>query len=637
MNRSILIVICDFLVSSMLAMMTGMVPAHTGGTGVGLDEQTTRAMLAEMHANLDKLERARELLRESVRKNGGATPEQARRLRELAAQIVALRRDSELLAKGRDNKGLAKLTAKQLQTRLEAEVRARMRAEMELKEHSSDLAARNRELSELRQDFSNTSRAVAELTRGHAELNRDIAKLTRSNAELTKSNTELAKTNTELTRGGAATRRELEQARGRLDKSQQELRRAEKALGEEKSQRRIAETRLDETSQEVRRRGEELAASRRRLNDLAYQFGKSREDSAKKQGVIIALSSKNNDLARQLASLQDRYEKLRGEKEQLSRERDNARKAQQDMQKQTETAVRDLSKAKTELMRKDVELAEARTEIKGRDDLIKAKDETIREQKQLNRRHANRAIQNYGAGLVKLDVAISEARAFGKRSGSDSFYLPLVDVGGRSYLIGHLDQFLGGKKTPMTYHRVVSVSMFASVPGQKHLGRPLPGPVLLAGIEPQLAAVPLGISGRKPLKGLTAPELRNWGAEGLYLFKAGTPGRDYASLNDRCTFDVERDVLLIRNSGSRSELRAEPGDLVLTSAGDFAALIVDIDRMEGSRRRGDVVRAVALPDAKVWNSPRMRIPYGKPRDAEFCTAFEEAVDKIKRELEAKRR
>ena len=34
MNRAILIVICDFLVSTMLSMMTGMVPVHTGGTGV---------------------------------------------------------------------------------------------------------------------------------------------------------------------------------------------------------------------------------------------------------------------------------------------------------------------------------------------------------------------------------------------------------------------------------------------------------------------------------------------------------------------------------------------------------------------------------------------------------------------------
>ena len=49
MNRAILIVICDFLVSAMLTMMTGMVPGHTGGTGVGLDESTTKVLLNELN------------------------------------------------------------------------------------------------------------------------------------------------------------------------------------------------------------------------------------------------------------------------------------------------------------------------------------------------------------------------------------------------------------------------------------------------------------------------------------------------------------------------------------------------------------------------------------------------------------
>ena len=52
MNKAILIVICDFLVSAMLSMMTGMVAAHSGGTGVGLDENTTRMLLAELQKKL---------------------------------------------------------------------------------------------------------------------------------------------------------------------------------------------------------------------------------------------------------------------------------------------------------------------------------------------------------------------------------------------------------------------------------------------------------------------------------------------------------------------------------------------------------------------------------------------------------
>ena len=63
MNRAILIVICDFLVSAMLSMMTGMVPAHTGGTGVGLDERTTRLLLGELELRQKELENLRRQLK----------------------------------------------------------------------------------------------------------------------------------------------------------------------------------------------------------------------------------------------------------------------------------------------------------------------------------------------------------------------------------------------------------------------------------------------------------------------------------------------------------------------------------------------------------------------------------------------
>ena len=59
MSKAILIVICDFLVSAMLTMMTGMVPAHTGGTGVGLDENTTKLLLSELDAHRSELEKLR--------------------------------------------------------------------------------------------------------------------------------------------------------------------------------------------------------------------------------------------------------------------------------------------------------------------------------------------------------------------------------------------------------------------------------------------------------------------------------------------------------------------------------------------------------------------------------------------------
>ena len=66
MNKAILIVICDFLVSAMLSMMTGMVAAHSGGTGVGLDENTTRTLLVELENKHRELEELRAQLRRAA-------------------------------------------------------------------------------------------------------------------------------------------------------------------------------------------------------------------------------------------------------------------------------------------------------------------------------------------------------------------------------------------------------------------------------------------------------------------------------------------------------------------------------------------------------------------------------------------
>ena len=72
MNRAILIVICDFLVSAMLTMMTGMVPGHTGGTGVGLDESTTKVLLGELDRRNSELEELRSKLRETIARLGSS-------------------------------------------------------------------------------------------------------------------------------------------------------------------------------------------------------------------------------------------------------------------------------------------------------------------------------------------------------------------------------------------------------------------------------------------------------------------------------------------------------------------------------------------------------------------------------------
>ena len=585
MNRAILIVICDFLVSAMLSMMTGMVPAHSGGTGVGLDEQTTRMLLAEMHSNISALERMRELLREAARKKGGATPEEEKKLHDLAMQIVTLQRDAELLKRTQDKRPLEKLTAKELQARLETELRERLRAEMELKEQRADLVATAKDLRELRKDFSSTTKAVTELTKTNAEVQRH------------------------------------------LEQSREELRRTESELNAAQSARKTAETELNQASRELQRTNSDLADVRQALKDMTDRMGQSTAESGALRQTLAFTSGQLDSATRQAAELKDQLARTVRSHNQMVLERDEARSKQAELQQLVRTTVNELSQARKTAEESRVQKAEAVGKLAA----------VSAELKEAKRKLGNHVLQCYAKGAVALEVAVREERLMTEQRGGGTYYLPLIELGGKSYLVGHLDQFVGDRDTPLVFNKVVHAAMFVSTPGEKASpGQPLAGPVMLSSRELRMAAVPTKLNGRTPLKALTLEELRARGVHELYLFKANSFGRDSTELEGRCSLDVSESVpyIFIRNSGSRSELRAEPGDLILTREGDYAAIVVET--LPRGLGRGEVVRAFVLPDAKAFASPRL-IPCEKPRDAKYFDAFAAAVREVKDALNSRRR
>ena len=146
MNKAILIVICDFLVSAMLSMMTGMVAGHSGGTGVGLDENTTRMLLVELENNRRELEDMREKLRRAA-----DTVENSAELRRLAKQLAENRLKQETLKKQlaakKENTG--ELTPAELKKLLDEEKLKRFEAEIELKGKCTNLTKQSSGLASI--------------------------------------------------------------------------------------------------------------------------------------------------------------------------------------------------------------------------------------------------------------------------------------------------------------------------------------------------------------------------------------------------------------------------------------------------------------------------------------------------------
>ena len=581
MNRAILIVICDFLVSAMLSMMTGMVPAHTGGTGVGLDEETTQVLLAELHANRSALERMRERLRELVRNNGMATPEQEQQLRELAARIVALERKAEVLKQNREPEKLAKLSAEELRKRLEAELLRRRQAELELKDKSADLAASGKELRELRQGLVETGKAVAEMTKENAK---NQQQLTRTQQELLK--------------------------------SQQELSRSEKQLVEANAQLKSTNTELETERREGKRREADLAGVRETLKEMNARLGQSAKEAGSLRQTLAYTTGKLDSAEREVAEITGKLNRLQKAQSVVVLERDEARRKQQELTLVVKNTVRELSQARQAAETSKVERAEAVGKLN-------AVQEELKEAK---RKLGNHVLDCYGKGAVKVEVSILEERLMAQHKGGGVYYLPLVELGGKKLIIGHFRQFAGDLRTPLVYNKVRLAAIFLSTPGVKTpQGMPTLGPVMLADSELRAAALAVpGLNGRTPLKALTLAELRTRGVNDLYLFKAETFGKESVELDGRCSLDVSDNVpyIFIRNSGSRSELKAEPGDLVLTREGDFAAIVVD--NAPRGFGRGEEARAFVFTGVDVWKSPRL-IPFDKPRDARYFDGFSSAV------------
>ena len=163
MNRAILIVICDFLVSAMLSMMTGMVPAHTGGTGVGLDERTTRVLLGELELRQRELENLRRQLREAASKKG-LSPENDKAVTKITQELIDNMRRIESVKRAQraTAANTGKLSSEELLAKLEVEARKRLELEIKLRDEKLDAKSSSEKLNMTREILDRERKRLAE-------------------------------------------------------------------------------------------------------------------------------------------------------------------------------------------------------------------------------------------------------------------------------------------------------------------------------------------------------------------------------------------------------------------------------------------------------------------------------------------
>ncbi len=593
MNRAILIVICDFLVSAMLSMMTGMVPAHVGGSGVGLDGRTTALLLSELQNRRQQLEATREKLREAQQKVGfsEAREQMLEKLAgELADTLLKSEQLEERLRLTRTNTGA--LTPEQLQRRLDREIRNRHLNRIRLEEAQSKLAA-------LRKNYAFASGNLAKLSEDYAAARQKISDTGERLDETRESLKE--------------TQRDLEEQRRRLESTGADLAKTRETLAARETALAGMRESLKET---LNRMGEVSRNAQKTESDLAYTRGR--------------LSATERDLAESRSQL-ERTRRLAAAREV---ERNEARTRLDQMSKALKSAVTELSRTKASL---DVtkqeaentgrELIATRGEAETTAVKLKSAEERLAEAEQKLR---SDVLDRYHEAAVRLDLALTEERLLLNQHGGGVYYLPLVKLGGKNVLVASFHTLAGDLDTPLKFDRILELT-YRTRPGDApEEGTPgvnAAGPLLTVPEEPRIAALEVAPEGRVPLETMTIGKLRQRGLQNLYLFKTSSFGKESAALGGRCSIDLaaSEPYLYIRNTGrgtGGNELRAEPGDLVLSREGDFIGVVVAIENFDFGRRQE--AKCFVFPDEFSWEKAGS-IPIVRRPGEEYFSAFGGAV------------
>ncbi|MGF0034762.1 hypothetical protein [Victivallis vadensis] len=577
MNRAILIVICDFLVSAMLSMMTGMVPAHTGGTGVGLDHQTTALLIAELRQRRQELTSAREQLRQARRKQG-FDEERERQLRELTAQLADTLAKTEKLENQMKLKpeSAGALTPEQLQARLDKEVQRRY---------------------QLRLEYDEARERVAELQHSLASTSGDLNKLNENYA---------------------AARQRLSDTRDRLDEAKETL--------------KEREAKLDAASREILKAREELAAREAALSGTRGQLSETKaalkealtrtgEISQAKQQLEGDLSYTRGRLTaaeRELAEARSQAERIRKLAAEREMERNEAKRQLAEMSAMLKNAVTELSQTKNELGKtREVAANTGKELIVTQGKVERTNLELEQAQRQLSeaeKKLSTDVLARYSSAAIRLDIDVTEKRLFLNQHGGGRFFLPLVKLDGRSVMVNTFPVFAGNAYEPLNFTEIIRADYKVDSPDapDSSAGIRLAGPILTLPDEPRVAAMEFNLAGRAPLEVMTIEKLKKRGLEELFLFKTSSFGKQSAGLAGRCSLDFTSGdrYLYIRNTGrgTGSELRAEPGDLVLTKEGDFVGVVVSIEKFDFGRR--EEAKCYVFSDAFSWKDAPA-VPIGK--------------------------
>ena len=544
MNRSILIVTCDFLVLAAMSLSIGM---NEVGDPAGVAKISSPASrLVEMID--EELARHEEVKQQK--------DELAKRLEEFRA--LALKDEKQIASKEEE---IAQAQAKLSET----------------------LTALTKSKDEL----------ASEKTKSEQELAKSAAELEKSAAELAKTKKELDEREAALKRSAAV----IEQKENELKISAQELVERDKVIRESEDLLEQSERSLARVTQEKAATAEKLQQSERTLSRTSGQLEltkseldalreQARLDRARADEALAKFHAAEVELAETKSKLTSTQTQLNGMVRVLADVNSDLVRTKSELDKSEQSlAVSKETIAQNErlMSEKDKTIAQTETILTQKDKVIEDKDrdltETKKEADELKKMLNNDVLTSYNASAIELSFHLVNDRLFNNIVIDKSFFLPAVTLGGKNWLVSAFRDTTG-LTLHSGYTKVTELQYKVRRPQSKDKWSAVNGPALCLGEDARVCLFPVETAGKaEPIQVITFGALRERGLDNLTLFKSATFSKDSADITGRCSVSMEQgdNYLYIRNPNrSSSELKAEVGDIVLSKEGFFVGVVVKV-------------------------------------------------------------
>lgn len=263
-------------------------------------------------------------------------------------------------------------------------------------------------------------------------------------------------------------------------------------------------------------------------------------------------------------------------------------------------AITDLSKTRAVAENAKKEAAE-----------VKEKLVTVNEDlKQLRKRIEGNVLDYYDTTVQNIRIYMEQERFWSNRRAVQSLFLPVIRLENKPVVIS-LFRLLAPNPADgeMELEKVLQYVCKAYSPSGEDLqGENITGYLTIPRKDIRVGCLELGDYKGKTLSFLTFSDIKRRGLQNMYLFKANSFGHDGGSLEGRCSLSLKEndEYLYIRNAlETSSEAMAEEGDLVMTKEGGFVGIVVSVTRFENGRSEA---KCFVFPDTfRLRNSIRIGI------------------------------